>query len=500
MTDFLSSGERLRLKPAERLRAEGPVPTQDVSNGEYFPGKRTPAQKRCAKRIDELAAAYGARQGMDRRQFLRSALGMAAAFLAMNEVYGWHFAVSPTEAADPERAAERAGELAGQFVFDDHTHFLRDDTRLKGLVGIRRWTAEMGKDPGMDPDQQSLADLKFESYVQEVFLGSDTSVALLSGAPSERPEDWFLTNDQMAAARERVNELAGSRRLLAHAVFTPGMDGWLEDLDYAIEHLGPDSWKGYTIGDNTHKDLAEHPWRMDDPELTYPGYERMAAAGINKVCVHKGLFPPSAARRWPGLTEYARVDDVGPAARDWPGLTFVIYHAGYRHLGASPQRALAEFERTGRIQWVSDLAEIPEGYGVDNVYADLGATFAHAAVTHPRLAAAILGILIRGLGPSQVLWGTDSVWFGSPQWQIEALRRLEIPEDLRARHGFDPLGPADGPVKRAILGENGARLYGLDSGAERSPVPEDRLAGLRKRYRQGGERRPHRVYGLVRRG
>lgn len=499
MSELLSRWERLLLKPAERLDEARPLPTRDISNGEYFPGRRTRAQKRCARRTDELAEAYGRRQGMDRRQFLRTASGMATAFLAMNEVYGWHFAVTPAEAADPERAAERAGRLAGQFVFDDHTHFLRDDTRLESFVGIRRWTAEMGKSDRMRPEDQSLADLKFENYVEEVFLASDTSVALLSGAPSEIPEDWFLTNDQMAAARDRINELAGSRRMLAHAVFTPGMDGWLEDLDYAIERLGPDSWKGYTIGDNTHKDLAEHPWRMDDPEVTYRGYEHMADAGIDKVCVHKGLFPPSAERRWPGLAEYARVDDVGPAARDWPGLSFVIYHAGYRHVGVAPEKALAEFERTGRIQWVSDLAEIPERYGVDNVYADLGATFAHAAVTHPRLAAAILGILIRGLGAEKVIWGTDSVWFGSPQWQIEALRRLEIPEDMRRKHGFDSLGPADGPVKRAILGLNGARLYGLDLQVERSDIPEDRIAGLRKRF-HGGEGSPgNRAYGLVRR-
>ena len=48
------------------------------------------------------------------------------------------------------------------------------------------------------------------------------------------------------------------------------------------------------------------------------------------------------------------------------------------------------------------------------------------------------------MGADHVCWGTDAIWTGSPQWQIEALRRLEIPEDLQKKYGLAPLGPADG--------------------------------------------------------
>ncbi len=60
--------------------------------------------------------------------------------------------------------------------------------------------------------------------------------------------------------------------------------------------------------------------------------------------------------------------------------------------------------------------------------------------------------MIKGLGVDHVIWGTDAVWTGSPQWQIEGLRRLEIPEEMQKKHGFKPLGAADGPVKNAIFG------------------------------------------------
>src|SRR5256885_3554681 len=121
-----------------------------------------------------------------------------------------------------------------------------------------------------------------------------------------------------AVARTKVNAEAGSRRLLAHAIFTPGQPGWLDRVDREIEIVKPDSWKGYTIGDNTHKDLSKYPWRLDDEKVVYPFYEKILKAGHNIVCVHKGLFPPSLARQFANLLPYCDVADVGKAAKDWP--------------------------------------------------------------------------------------------------------------------------------------------------------------------------------------
>ena len=107
-------------------------------------------------------------------------------------------------------------------------------------------------------------------------------------------------------------------------------------------------------------------------------------------------------------------------------------------------------------------------------------------MANPRFAAALVGTLVKGLGADHVLWGTDSVWYGSPQWQIEAMRRLEIPEDMQKKYGFAALGGADGPVKQMIFGGNAARLYRLNlKAAETPPMPaysEDRLAQTEKEY------------------
>ena len=155
---------------------------------------------------------------------------------------------------------------------------------------------------------------------------------------------------------------------------------------------------------------------------------------------------------------------------------------------------MAQFEKTGRVEWTSDLAEIPAKYGVSNVYADLGQIFAQTTVVEPRLCAALMGMLIKGMGVDHVVWGTDAVWTGAPQWQIEALRRLEIPEEMRRKHGFAELGPADGPVKRAIFGENSARMYGYSRRAELST---DRIAVARATYEREGPGRTNRRYGYV---
>ena len=146
------------------------------------------------------------------------------------------------------------------------------------------------------------------------------------------------------------------------------------------------------------------------------------------------------------------------------------------------------------MDWVTDLAEIPAKYGVTNVYGDLGQIFAQSTVAEPRLCAAMMGMLVKGLGWDHVVWGTDAVWTGSPQWQIEGLRRLEIPEEMQKKHGFAPLGPADGPVKRAIFGETSARLYGY---GRRADLSRDRIALNRDAYERDGPGRTNRRYGFV---
>jgi uncharacterized protein len=448
-------------RPAEKKgdseKFRSPIPTRIVSNGEFTAPPQTTMQRQVEERLLELAETFGKPLGLNRRDFLRSGAGMAAAFLAMNSVYGAFFSVDPAEAADPVAAGERLANLANQFIFDVQLHFVRDEYANEDLLELRRFGHKVN--PAIRGEDLTLGKFMFENFIREVFLESQTTLGLLSSAPSDDPEKWFLHNDELAEAREMINATAGSRRMLVHSVFTPGAPGWLEEIDRAIEVFKPDSWKGYTIGDPFSP--SRYPWRMDDEKLAYPAYEKMVKSGIRNVCVHKGLLPENYEEEFPDSWQYAKVDDVGKAAQDWPQLNFIIYHSALKPIGELSGDYLKDFEQTGYIPWITDLAEIPGKYGVTNVYAELGTTFATSAVTHPRHCAVLLGTLIKGMGHDHVAWGTDAVWYGSPQWQIEAFRRIEIPPDLQERFNFEPLGPADGPVKKAILGQNSARLYDI---------------------------------------
>jgi hypothetical protein len=151
------------------------------------------------------------------------------------------------------------------------------------------------------------------------------------------------------------------------------------------------------------------------------------------------------------------------------------------------------------VEWTNDLADIPQQYGVTNVYGDLGQIFAWTAAAEPRLAAFIMGSLVKGLGADHVVWGTDALWTGAPQWQIEALRRLEIPDDLQKKYGFAPLGPADGPVKNGIFGLNSARIYNYTP-KQQASVLTDRFADCKAIYEKHGGDRTNLVYGYIRKG
>ena len=491
LTDEMISG----LLPAEISSFASPVPTQIVSSDEFAPVPQSAREREVEVRLKDISERIAHRLGTSRRAFFQSAAGMAASFVAINQVFGKIFDVSEAEAATPELAEARAGALAGQMVIDGHTHFLRDDTRLAGFVAGREAVGQFGWNKELSAKEQTLDDLKFGNYVKEIYMDSDTKIALLSNSPSEVPGDWFIPQEQVFKTREMVNAKAGSKRMLAHFTITPGQPGWLDKVDEAIERFKPDSWKGYTVGDNTHKELANFPWHADDQALMYPFYEKIARTGIRNVCIHKGLFAPSVEAKFPRLRPYADVSDIGRAAKDWPQLNFLVYHSGYRWVGGNPADGMAEFDQTGRSSWVSDLAEIPQKYGVHNVYGDLGQVFAWTSVAEPRLAAALMGILIKGLGPDHVVWGTDAVWTGAPQWQIEGLRRLEIPSDMQRKYGFEPLGAADGPLKTAIFSGNTMRLYGLEQHA--SLVRQDRFAAIKADYQANGPGRSNLRYGYV---
>ena len=253
--------------------------------------------------------------------------GMAAAFLAMNDIYGNVFQVVPAEAREPELMLARAQTLAGQFIFDVQTHFVRDDFNHDELLGLGKF-AERALEPEDEGGGRLLA---CPLQVPELREGDllrqrHQPGAVERAAPFDDPS-WrgSCPTSRSLKARELINDFAGSRRLLAHSVITPKQPGWMDEVDKAIAVYQPESWKGYTIGDPLNP--SKFPWRLDDEALMYPFYEKAVKAGIPTLCIHKGLLPPDYEKSFGGVWEYATAWDIGKAAKDWPQMNFVIYHS-----------------------------------------------------------------------------------------------------------------------------------------------------------------------------
>ena len=106
----------------------------------------------------------------------------------------------------------------------------------------------------------------------------------------------------------------------------------------------------------------------------------------------------------------------------------------------------------------------------------------------------LLGQVIAAVGADHVIWGTDSIWWGSPQWQIEAFRRFQIPETLQDKFGYQPISRKD---RAQIFGLNSARLFDINVREARKAIPADALSRMKVAYEAEGAQPSMTQYGWV---
>jgi predicted TIM-barrel fold metal-dependent hydrolase len=356
---------------------------------------------------------------------------------------GGSFDVPPDATLDPDAAQDVLG--GDGFVMDVQGHLLEYDLDRplpSSWFGSGFPQAACGEG---DP----RACLTTEHFLEEVFVRSDTSVAVLSAVPVAG-DDGPLRPEVMAEAIRQAERLCGDGRLLmqGHAVPNAGpLQAALDAMADAADRFPIAAWKVYTHAGGRGWFLDDH-----DPRALQVGEAFLAQAvalGIPQVSVHKGLS---------GNDPFASPVDLGPAASRHPDVRFVAYHSGYE---GGPEGPWTEATRdVGVNRLVSTVRDAGIGPG-GNVYAELGSTW-RSVMGDPTSAAHVLGKLLVALGPDNVLWGTDSIWYGSPQDQIAAFRAFTIGEELRERHGYPELTPE---LKAKVLGRNAARLYGVDPDA-----------------------------------
>jgi predicted TIM-barrel fold metal-dependent hydrolase len=459
-----------------QAEAPSPIPTRIASNEEFIPPPQSPEQLQFEARLTELSEQAARSQGVSRRDFLRTGSGMAAALMALNQVFGPIYEVAADEVKDPKAFEEKWPKE--QFIFDVQTHHIdvsrkwyeqtKDGKAVLAFLALLR---------GARSPEQALELLNRAHYVKEIFGDSDTTMAVISGVPSRDWDKNPLPPDQMVATRKYVNDLAGSQRVLSHGLLRPNLGAKeLEEMERQVKDLKIDAWKMYTGAE-----LGEKAWFMDDEKVAYPFWERTKKLGIKNLCFHKGL--PLGAFNEKGCTPL----DVEKAAKDWPDLNFIIYHSAFRGFwpfssGTGDKVRDKKTDDPQEIPWVSDVLRIlKRNPKIKNVYFELGGTFNMTSASAPKVLLLRQAHFPQTAGVDHILWGTDSIWGGSPQSQIVRLRKLKMPDELRKKYDYPELTD---DIKNQILGLNAAKLFGIDVKAKRQAIKADKLTQLREEYRQ----------------
>jgi uncharacterized protein len=496
------------IRKGERDRRKGvdsPVPTQMISNEEILPRRQSERQKRVEHLIGELSAEKSKKLGLDRRSFMRTSMGMATCFVASNLVFGKVWDVDEVETMEPAATDEKfpKGEY---FIVDVQTHFTNG-------VALTFRNMEFIKNMGFNLKNDKDA-YSFQNMVKEMFFDSETSMIVISGVPGrelQRDADGkvlegpargggILPSWLMSQAKKQINDLAGSQRALCQGNVAPNhywdkaankMDqkATLEQMEREAKLYGIDSWKWYCHSD---PEKSGGGFQLDD-ENAFWFYEQARKLGLKLVSVHKGYSYQSRT-----LGHLANPKDVEKAALQYPDFTFVVYHSAIKHGPTEPdyEKSNQYDPTTGDFEWHKVLMDIKKrNPAIDNVYCEIGSFFGPLAIQNPAMCMHGMGKNIQQYGADHVVWGTDCLWWGSPQWVIDAFKRFQISDEFCEKFGYKKITKED---KAKIFGANAAKLYKFDPKAQRKALPGDALEKLKLAYLERGGERSNAAYGWVR--
>jgi uncharacterized protein len=303
----------------------------------------------------------------------KNALGSAGEMF-INHLYAFHATLTPE--GQPVMPAE---EFLRQWTVEDIDEMVYDNSSTDMLCAMPLPLTDLFRD-GLSPWEE-CAELASRNPDRTVFWGS-------------------------------VNPLEGRRAL--------------DLMERQVGEFGAKAFKFYNVRYDYGRPF---PWRMDDPQVAFPVFEKAQELGVNLIGVHKGVplgpQPIEATQTW----------DMDGAAANFPDINFVIFHVGLPFID--------------EVCW--QLIRHP------NLYASIAATI-NFVVRAPRQFAETLGKLLFWCGEDKIIYGSEApIW--QPQWALEAFWDFQLPQDLVEGYGYPQLTEQ---AKRKILGENLLRLHGLD--------------------------------------
>jgi hypothetical protein len=429
-----------------------PITFGQCSNGEYEPEPVTPVRLEMEKLARSGIEAAIESTGMTRRQFIRSTSALAICLTAIDSAVagatgnpaGLFYPFDPVARYDTEAARSVIGPA--EFVFDVQGHLLEYDLD-PSTAGDWFWGSQFPQARCEDEDDPRAC-FATNHFLEEIFIRSDTTMVALSGLPIN-PEGSPLSNDVMEETRQLVVALSGDERVVVNALALPqtaSPAALAEEMQRTVTENRIAGWKTFThFPSNLHWWLDDHDPAL--PAVGGPFLEQLVVLGTPILFVHKGLA---------GGGRYGSPEDIGPAARSHPDVTFVVYHSGFEvNQREGPYTEATAHQGVNRL--ITSVKEAGLGPG-ENVYAELGSTWWHL-LRRPDEAAHVIGKLLVAFGEDNIVWGTDSIFYGSPQGQIDAFRSFQIPSEYQERFDYPELTRA---AKAKILGWNAARLYEIE--------------------------------------
>jgi predicted TIM-barrel fold metal-dependent hydrolase len=452
-----------------------------TTNGEFIP---TPLEKHSIVANETAlinADMFARKKGKSRRDFLTSTCGAASTLLAFNAAHAaagktGSFYDIPLEAGLDDELAMSALKKE-EFIFDVQSHHVGDlDTWVEGST---RWPNRIGFkfmpqgkcDYALpDPQMGHLNCFTPDAFIKEMFMDSDTDMAVLTFSPS-LTERMTLTHQEAAITADMVEAMEGNHRLLLHGKVVPNLPGDLDAMEEIASTYNISAWKTYTQYSVDNKT----GWWLNDEEYGLPLIEKVRASGIKRMCIHKGLPLPFPIMGKENL-EHRQCYDVGPAARQNPDITFIIFHSGY-DVDVKEGPYNGENPTSGVDIFIKSLLD-NDLQANGNVYAELGTTWRYW-MRDPDEAAHAMGKLLKYVGEDRVLWGTDSIWYGSPQDQIQAFRTFQISEEFQEKYGYPAMTDE---VRAKVFGRNAAAVYEVEEADVKRRASVDRITTTKQAY------------------
>jgi predicted TIM-barrel fold metal-dependent hydrolase len=450
-----------------------PIKLDSTTNGEFAPIPLARVHRHAQALAFEATERNARKLGLTRRSFLVSACGAATTLLAMNAAYaaagrrGGYFELESESALEMQVA--RTALDKSEFVFDVQGHFVNPTgawTRAlpAGAQPLKDFTILKGCPQENSPGLGYLECLGSDAFVKDIFLDSDTDLIVLSFVPSTRAGEPLKIEEALATARI-VERMEGSHRVLLHGRVNPNQAGDLEAMDELAARYPIAAWKTYTQWGPEHKGFF-----LDD-DVGLAMIEKAVRLGIRNIAVHKGL--PFGSESY----QHSTCVDVGRVAKRFPDVKFLIYHSGFV---AGKAEGPYDAQRTDGIDALCTSLAANGVRPNSNVYAELGSTW-RFLMRDPDAAAHALGKLFKYVGEDNVLWGTDSIWYGSPQDQIQAFRTFQIADALVAKHGYPKIAPA---LRAKVFGRNALAVYRIEPAVLKKHIAGDRVERERVAYQE----------------